>query len=672
MGANVVKGDSLAHDGSLAFITGSTCEGQAYARQLAKQNIQDIDIMIVEGIVDNKNSLIPTGLSGFVQIESIGVTPNGTNQFQSKINRNGILCIDGKAMKEKYRQMEKTENVGLYESRFDCHTNDDSSNASVQVTHQIQWIDNAKQFENVIKIASQQRNLSNFSQLKINYCKFCMNIRSFLGRAISIHSQFSLLPIEKDVQDVCILAGRCYDYQLPQVLLVRSLALLDFYDKHKHIANSDFVPALQLKFWPDNVQPFFERIKQNRPHLHDLILSKTSMHVVTKWSKKTCIDEQDLEFRYSFSAVEILLAKHRTPNEQVLNGIARSIYYKYLKEIPPVLPSYFIKTSVLWMCETMNLNDLQETSLSLAQKWIKYVVDILNSGKCAHYFIDDFNIFELYTPETLEKTKHILLNEVKLDEIIETHMYTAQNQQTSFDTFKLNKRNYVFGLKVKDVLPLINDYRTLKEDWIGLFTEIKHPNKELSEALDILSSLRRFDGEKMENWKTFRELFLDHNDSSEYAEPIWNDDVVQNEDPIGFCSMLSMIGTVLHLIQQNIDDSPNFLTQNVQTDDVDVNNYQNVFQPIPWSDLMRATRSIPLDQSMSSFRNRTVLDEHPNGPGEPVEQDNYMPHFSIKDVCQIAPDKNMTFNEVANYYKDYANEELFKLARAVELSMKDY
>ncbi|CAF1006883.1 unnamed protein product [Didymodactylos carnosus] len=221
----------------------------------------------------------------------------------------------------------------------------------------------------------------------------------------------------------------------------------------------------------------------------------------------------------------------------------------------------------------VNLNDLQETSLSLAQKWIKYVVDIVNSGKCTHYFIDEFNIFEPYTPENLEKAKQILLNEVKLDEIIETHMYTAQNQQLLFDTFKLNKQNYIYDLKVKDILSLINDYRTLKEDCIGLFTEIKNQDKELSEALDILSVLRRFDAKKMEDWKTFRELFLDHNDSSEYAEPIWNDNVVQNEDPIVFCSMLSMIGTVLHLIQQNIDDSPDFLTQNVQKDDVDVKKY---------------------------------------------------------------------------------------------------
>ncbi|CAF4008691.1 unnamed protein product, partial [Didymodactylos carnosus] len=65
-----------------------------------------------------------------------------------------------------------------------------------------------------------------------------MNIRCFLDPAISIYSQFSLPRIVKDVQDVYNLAGRCYDYQLPQVLLVKSFALLDFYDKHKHIANA--------------------------------------------------------------------------------------------------------------------------------------------------------------------------------------------------------------------------------------------------------------------------------------------------------------------------------------------------------------------------------------------------------------------------------------------------
>lgn len=55
------------------------------------------------------------------------------------------------------------------------------------------------------------------------------------------------------------------------------------------------------------------------------------MHLIPKWSTKTSDIDQELEFRYSFSAIERLLAMKRLRVEQILNSIARSIYYKYLK-----------------------------------------------------------------------------------------------------------------------------------------------------------------------------------------------------------------------------------------------------------------------------------------------------------------------------------------------------
>lgn len=57
---------------------------------------------------------------------------------------------------------------------------------------------------------------------------------------------------------------------------------------------------------------------------------------------------KEFEFRYSFSQIEIILAQSRSKNEQVLNGIARNIYYRHLKNLKcdnsyNTLPSYFIK-----------------------------------------------------------------------------------------------------------------------------------------------------------------------------------------------------------------------------------------------------------------------------------------------------------------------------------------
>ncbi|CAF5097417.1 unnamed protein product, partial [Rotaria sp. Silwood1] len=146
---------------------------------------------------------------------------------------------------------------------------------------------------------------------------------------------------EQTFRDLFTLVGSAYDHSLPQVTLVRIKALLDFYDKYAYIGNPknitdmadyfqscaptdvDLVPSLQLKFWPTDIQPFLERIKNNRPLLYRLILDKASMHVIPKWSTKTPRCDRELEFRYSFSAIELILAQQRSNQERVLNGIAR-------------------------------------------------------------------------------------------------------------------------------------------------------------------------------------------------------------------------------------------------------------------------------------------------------------------------------------------------------------
>ncbi len=60
-------------DGSFFAVTGSTVGEQAYARQVINQRDQDIDMMIVEGSIDSADTLIPTGIPGYVQIKIDGV-----------------------------------------------------------------------------------------------------------------------------------------------------------------------------------------------------------------------------------------------------------------------------------------------------------------------------------------------------------------------------------------------------------------------------------------------------------------------------------------------------------------------------------------------------------------------------------------------------------------------
>ncbi|CAF1514532.1 unnamed protein product [Didymodactylos carnosus] len=162
--------------------------------------------------------------------------------------------------------------------------------------------------------------------------------------------------------------------------IINSIPDLDF----------DFVPALELKFWPKNIEPFLNRLRQNRPDLYDKIC-KTCMYLVAKASPISSGNYKEFDFRYSFSAIELILAEGRTRNEKSLNSVAKSIYYKYLYkktafqgDREQYIPLYFVKTTIFWMCEQKHheLNKIEgtkdeEIEKKLVLEWIQYIIKLL-------------------------------------------------------------------------------------------------------------------------------------------------------------------------------------------------------------------------------------------------------------------------------------------------------
>ncbi|CAF4969732.1 unnamed protein product, partial [Rotaria sp. Silwood1] len=300
---------------------------------------------------------------------------------------------------------------------------------------------------------------------------------------------------EQAFRDLFTLVGPVYGYGLPQVALVRIQAILDFYDRYAHIGNPDNItdvanyfkscapidadcaPSLQLKFWSNDIQPFFERIKRNRPNIYHLIMNKTSMHVIPKWSTKTPACDRELEFRYSFSAIELILAQQRQK----------------------VLPSYFIKTTVLWMCETMDLSS--DTEEILAQKWLQYAIDLLEKQDCSHPIIPNVKILGPYSADSIRTAREILLK-VNINEIHEIEMFSATDQEFYRNKYHENIANFLSQLKANDIICALRDYQQLQRQWISLDSSqiiIDNDEIDMNETLTILNTLRGLD-EDYENW----------------------------------------------------------------------------------------------------------------------------------------------------------------------------
>ncbi|CAF1041326.1 unnamed protein product [Didymodactylos carnosus] len=241
---------------------------------------------------------------------------------------------------------------------------------------------------------------------------------------------------------------------------LRIITLMEFYLKYRSLADReiirkqtaissiecDIVFAFELDYIPDIIDKTLKRIKVYRPDLYQKLLNDCTIYIVSKSSaiNKDKLDS-NLEFRYSLSKLELILADNRTNNENLLNGIARAIYYKYIRSIVIDgihLTSYFIKTTVLWLCEIMNLAEIQCVNITeeLTKIWIRFACDKLHTKYCQHYFISNINILEHHNTELLHTiSKRLTDNQTNIIKMLITNAdiddadeYTKEDEEYEF------------------------------------------------------------------------------------------------------------------------------------------------------------------------------------------------------------------------------------------------
>ncbi|CAF0854670.1 unnamed protein product [Didymodactylos carnosus] len=401
------------------FVSGSTVEGQSYAKHYCA-DVQDIDIMLKCGEICSQDDLIPTSVPGFVYVKA--------QQFPrllKDLGPNGILCVNGFGLKETH--VKHSEALDFCTAQTSVETASVATRTTgidVEMLHRL--------FENTLRKVAAQRHKNN-RMWSVIHDNFLRRVDIMKEYANLFESHGSLIGhyfthmLNRGVD----FAGPAFGIQLSDDLRGKARAMIDYYLKFKHLVDvkrghyfrkfgakhmsSDFdlVPSLQLKFWPHDLLQTIQRLKMNKPQLYEKI-QHVYMHVIPKWSKKTDARYSALEFRYSFSAIELIIAQQRSRNEKILSGIARNIYYKYLKQTDKYyIPSYFIKTTVLWMCETQDLTlggetEYDQITQQLASMWIRFACEKLRCHLCEHYFIDKVNILELYSYASLEDAHRIL------------------------------------------------------------------------------------------------------------------------------------------------------------------------------------------------------------------------------------------------------------------------
>ena len=165
----------------------------------------------------------------------------------------------------------------------------------------------------------------------------------------------------------------------------------------EYCGSLDLVPAIEVEDWPSIADEWQKRYRQWPPRsLVEEVIMK-GCHIVPKPYFGQERNEL-LDWRWSFSPAEKILAANRTKEMDVSYFVLKSVFYRYLKPIEhngKTLFSYLIKTVILWQCEEHDEKWWSNESIMSCIFALLDRLKICFSNKCLpHYFIRDINLFD--------------------------------------------------------------------------------------------------------------------------------------------------------------------------------------------------------------------------------------------------------------------------------------
>ncbi|CAF1183688.1 unnamed protein product [Didymodactylos carnosus] len=578
---------------------GGAYEGEMFTRFLQLDGNAEIDNLYVAGVINNPNQIIDLiGATGFVKIRQVN-----NSLLDSKLIKffdtdlSNQVCFDGVKFKQTlYEEIAAKCRVGDIKMGADKS----SLTTSTSVPCSVLLKPDIKNYSDVFRQIRLNQCVGPFHQQYDTYCqllrKSCTivsreanmtDISSFYSNVMSdrreeTKSILNSVPQlvfsfdDRSVEQCCALMAPAFGIPLPDKLNQKVKAVIRFYCKYQHLASLyicrqiqkseyakieyDNVFAFQLGYIPDVLQPFLHRIAERHPYLTKRLRGGEQLiYIVSKPSRKSFHSyDTRFEFRYSFSKLELIIAQNRTLMERLLNAIARTIYHKTIRSIVvngDYIPSYFVKTTVLWMCETKefanNISSLENRAdlIQIGQEWINFAIEKLSKKNCEHYFLTGVNILESYSLEllqivslTLQSLKTIpIFNEDTVDVIDQDNLnFVVSEHDIRCKQIEEERAREEFQQM------LLKQFPINRTDWPNL------------EAAPFLNTYRSSEFCLPKFWDEYEKLFL--NFSSDKTEPC----VCAQSDLIPFFKFSNLLYTSVVQLKNAMKMLPDLDRVNVQ------------------------------------------------------------------------------------------------------------
>ena len=157
----------------------------------------------------------------------------------------------------------------------------------------------------------------------------------------------------------------------------------------------DGVPCLKLFSWPQVALNWVKRQEQSGLCFDEQWKSEIVQNVPLFLfpTGNPMDDEQHLQFRLSFSMVEIACFEQMTPPMRKMFGIVKYLF-KAMFSVSNLLSSYHIKTFMLWKIEQIPVDDWETIKTTdFIKGMMSEIHQTLRTANIPHFFVENCNIF---------------------------------------------------------------------------------------------------------------------------------------------------------------------------------------------------------------------------------------------------------------------------------------
>ena len=186
----------------------------------------------------------------------------------------------------------------------------------------------------------------------------------------------------------------------------------------------DGVPCLKLFSWPQVALLWVKRQEQSGLCFDGQWKSKVvqSVPLFVVPTGNPMDDDQHLQFRLSFSMVEIACFEQMIPPMRKMFGIVKYLF-KALFSISSLLSSYHIKTLMLWKIDQIPIDDWKTMKTTdFIKGMMSEIFQALSTANIPHFFVENCNIFPAHkvTDQNLLECMSVFQNLPKrLEETVE-------------------------------------------------------------------------------------------------------------------------------------------------------------------------------------------------------------------------------------------------------------